>query len=288
MRVRFPLLLVGLALAVSLGSVVAAEPASDSMKQPSTSEVIVPSSVLSSLDVFNQEQTSTKLGHLSNLIINAHTGHTMYGILDTGTFGKAVIVPWQAFQLHTSATANKNQQWLSLNKTPSELAQAPMFNKKHWSDFTSAEWVQSIGKFYGVQTRVPAEVNATSGQLSITQMIFESSKLSGLKVYNRQDVSKKLGSLDNLLIDASNGQVLYGVLHTGMMGKYIPVPWYALLLEKKAGTNDFWLTLNQTTQSLKNAPSISSKTDTSQVVKSDWQRSVDKFFGVRTAARPIR
>ena len=235
-----------------------------------------------------REQTSTKLGHLSNLIINAHTGHTMYGILDTGTFGKAVIVPWQAFQLHTSATANKNQQWLSLNKTPSELAQAPMFNKKHWSDFTSAEWVQSIGKFYGVQTRVPAEVNATSGQLSITQMIFESSKLSGLKVYNRQDVSKKLGSLDNLLIDASNGQVLYGVLHTGMMGKYIPVPWYALLLEKKAGTNDFWLTLNQTTQSLKNAPSISSKTDTSQVVKSDWQRSVDKFFGVRTAARPIR
>ena len=76
-----------------------------------------------------------------------------------------------------------------------------------------------------------AKADDTSGHLTRQQMIFESSRLDKLNVYNDQNV--KLGSLNNTIIDSHNGQVFYGVVHTGVGGRDVLVPWNAFRIEKR-------------------------------------------------------
>lgn len=241
-------------------------------------QMIFLSSKLSDLNVYNRDNHNSKLGNLDDLIINAHTGKVLYGILDTGFGGKLVPVPWTAVQLHKNA--NDNNYWLSLNKTQNELANSPTFDKNHWPDFKSPQWQQSVDTFFGVRTVAkPADV-AGSGGLTLNEMIFKSSKLSDLNVYNRSDTSKKLGNLDNLVINAHTGQVLYGILDTGLGGKNIAVPWGAFLLQKARNDNDYWLTLNKTQDQLSGAPAYDqSRTN---FMDPKVRQDVDAFFGVRT------
>lgn len=67
-------------------------------------------------------------------------------------------------------------------------------------------------------------------------------------------------------------------------GKKIPVPWSAVRLERSGKT--FFLVVNKNKDELKNAPTFESgrKAD---LVNDQWKQTVDKFFGVRTAARPL-
>ncbi len=96
--------------------------------------------------------------------------------------------------------------------------------------------------------------STSGGALTENEMIFRSSTLSDLPVYNRDNPNVKLGSLDNLIIDARTGHVCYGILSTGMIGgKLIPVPWMAVLLNKTVGKDKYWLTLNKTKDELASA-----------------------------------
>ena len=85
---------------------------------------------------------------------------------------------------------------------------------------------------------------ADAAKLTPEEMTFESSKLSALNVFSRGDTTNRLGSLDNLIIDAHTGRVLYGILDTGLGakvlgtgigGKKIAVPWIAFRLQKNLG-----------------------------------------------------
>lgn len=119
-------------------------------------------------------------------------------------------------------------------------------------------------------------------QLSQEEMIFDSNKLSKLEVYNQDNV--KLGSLDNLIIDAHAGQVLYGIVDTGLFEKKVPVPWSAVRLERKG--EDFFLVVNKSKDDLARAPAFE-KDRVHDFAKADFRNRVDQFFGVRTAARPV-
>lgn len=284
------ILVVGALALAMLGVATTAIVADDKSAQSGTlteNEMIFQSNRLGNLDVYSQQNSEKKLGNLDNLLINAHKGQLLYGVLDTGVGGKMIPVPWDALRLHKTVKDNQSRYWLTLNKTERELAQAPTLDKDHWPDFTNSPWKRSVDDFFGTRTVTGPERAAEPGQLTTNQMIFQSSKLADLNVHNRDDASKKLGNLDNLIINAHTGQVLYGILDTGIGGKNVPVPWTALQLQKEANQDQYRLLLDKTQDQLANAPTFD-KEQWPDFTGSEWQRNVDRFFGVRTAARPKR
>lgn len=120
-------------------------------------------------------------------------------------------------------------------------------------------------------------------QLTEQEMILRSSTLSGLTVTDPK--SMRLGKLDNLIIDAHTGQVLYGILKTRQDDKFVPVPWAAFRLFKDVKDNRYYLSLNMSRDHLASAPTVD-KERMPDFTNQPWKESVDKFFGVRTAARP--
>ena len=99
--------------------------------------------------MFNRQDTNIKLGRIENLIIDAHAGRIMYGILDTGVGGKKIPIPWVALRIEKTGSDN---YYLVLNVTKDQLANAPIFDRERWADFTNSEWQQRVDKFFGVRT----------------------------------------------------------------------------------------------------------------------------------------
>jgi sporulation protein YlmC with PRC-barrel domain len=249
-----------------------------------SSEMIFRSSDLSGMNVYNRADTTLKLGSLNNLVVNAHTGQVLFGVLNTGFGGKLITVPWSVLQLQADAKTQKS--WLTLNKTSDELKNSPTIEKNSAVDMTDTKWIQSVNTFFGVRTVArPVEEPSQPGKLTTNEMIFRSSTLSGMKVYNRSDETLKLGSISDMIVDAHAGQVLYGILDTGFGGTLIAAPWSAFQLKGDVKNNKWWLTLNKTSDDLKNAPTVD-KNHMPDFTEMKWRQTVDDFFGVRTVARP--
>ena len=131
-----------------------------------------------------------------------------------------------------------------------------------------------------------SQADAGSAPIGGNGTIFRSTELAGLDVFNRGNAKDKLGHLSNLVIDAHNGRVLYGILDTGIGGNYISVPWNAFGLEENTQSHSSQLTLDKTSNDLKNAPTIDMK-HAPDFTSNQWTRSVNDFFGVRMTARPV-
>ena len=120
-------------------------------------------------------------------------------------------------------------------------------------------------------------------QLTEREMILQSSTLSDLTVINPQNM--ELGKLNNLVIDVHTGEVLYGILHAHHTDRFVPVPWNAFRLIKDVKNNRYFLSLNVSQDHLASAPTFD-KNNMPDFTNKPWKESVDRFFGVRTAARP--
>jgi hypothetical protein len=245
--------------------------------------LIFRASTLSDLDVRNQSDVHQKLGSLDNLLIQADSGEVLYGILDTGVGGKLIPIPWNATRLFQWTSNNKF--FLTINKNSNDLAGAPSFDKKHLPDFTSTQWKEGVDKFFGVRMVAHAPDQAHVGDRGMKQAVLESSTIRGMSTVNRNDTSQRLGKIDDLIVNAHTGQLLYGVVDTGLLGKEIAVPWAAFGLEKVPNKDQMMLTLNKTSDELSKAPTFDKKR-LGDVDDAQWQKSVDDFFGVRTVARP--
>lgn len=253
-------------------------------RELTSNEMIFRSSDLSGMNVYNRADTTLKLGSLNNLVINVHTGQVLFGILNTGFGGKLIPVPWSVLQLQADAKTQKS--WLTLNKTSDELKNSPTIEKNIAVDMTDTKWLPSVNTFFGARTVArPVEEPNRPGQLTTNQMIFQSSNLSGMKVYNRSDENSKLGSLSDMIVDAHTGQVLYGILDTGFGGTLIAAPWNAFQLKEDLNTQKSWLTLNKSSGDMKNAPTLD-KNHMPDFTDTKWRQTVDTFFGVRTVTRP--
>ena len=282
---RFCLTLAACAMAATwtVGNALAADDSADAKKLAS-SEMIFRSSDLSGMNVHNRADTTVKLGSLNNLIINAHTGQVLFGVLNTGFGGKLIPVPWGALQLQVDAKEHKS--WLTLNKTSDELKNSPTIEKNNAVDMADTKWLQSLDTFFGVRTVAkPIETQSQPGQLTTNQMIFRTSDLQGMKVYNHSDETMKLGSVSDLIVDARTGQVMYGILDTGFGGTLIAGPWSTFQLKEDVKNNKSCLMLNKTSDELKNAPTID-KAHMPDFTDAKWKKTVDDFFGVRPVARP--
>ena len=219
---RFVILLVASLWAALWSRGVLADGVSSDAGTLTTNEMIFKSTELEKLNVFNRADSDLKLGHLSSLLIDSHTRRVLYGILDTGIGGNYYIVPWNAFQLQENTNSNKS--WLTLAKTSDELKTAPMFDKSKSPDFASVQWKEQVDNFFGVRT---VSRPADSIKVTTNDLIFRSNDLEAMKVVNRANGETKIGHLSDLIINAHTGEVMYGILDTGLFGKYIPVPWNA-------------------------------------------------------------
>jgi sporulation protein YlmC with PRC-barrel domain len=106
--------------------------------------------------------------------------------------------------------------------------------------------------------------------------------LIGNDVYNTAEES--LGTIKELMIDMSSGQINYAVLSyggfLGMGDRLFAVPWRALKLD--TGKKRF--TLNATKEQLKNAPGFD-KDHWPAMADTTWASDVHKFYGVKTTGR---
>lgn len=135
------------------------------------------------------------------------------------------------------------------------------------------------------QPTTQAESQAQSKHFTKEDKFFQSSELSDLHVLN--DNNEKLGRLDNLIIDAETGQVLYGVVSTGFIrGKTIAVPWSAFRFAKHE--RDRVLLLGMSKAAFSNAPTFDRGELRDLMASEQWTKTMNDFFGVRTAARPVQ
>lgn len=97
-------------------------------------------------------------------------------------------------------------------------------------------------------------------------------RLMGLNIKNRR--GEKLGKLDNIMIDLTNGVIAYGVMDTGLMGNLLAVPWDALTLKLDEKT----ATLDVDTEMLQSAPGFG-RARWPDSVERQWLADVYTYYG---------
>jgi hypothetical protein len=79
---------------------------------------------------------------------------------------------------------------------------------------------------------------------------------------------------------------MYGILDTGFGGTLIAGPWSTFQLKEDVKNKKSCLiTLNKTSDELKNAPTID-KAHMPDFTDAKWKKTVEDFFGVRTVVQP--
>jgi sporulation protein YlmC with PRC-barrel domain len=121
----------------------------------------------------------------------------------------------------------------------------------------------------------------TSGRL------IAASKVNGTSVYN--PAGEKLGSVYDVMIDKTSGQVEYGILSfggfLGLGDNYYPLPWRELKYDTRQGG----FVVNLDRDRLEGAPSYGPG-ETGTWESEAWGRRIDDFYrdptGEATAIRP--
>lgn len=110
-----------------------------------------------------------------------------------------------------------------------------------------------------------------------TGNLIAASKVEGTSVYNRQGES--LGSVYDVMIDKTSGQVAYAVMSfggfLGMGENYHPLPWKVLNYDTSMG--GYMVDLDK--ERLQGAPTYSS-TDQPNWTDPDYTRRIDDYYGV--------
>ncbi|WP_027132416.1 PRC-barrel domain-containing protein [Geminicoccus roseus] len=110
-----------------------------------------------------------------------------------------------------------------------------------------------------------------------TSTLIASDKVEGTEVYNR--AGDHLGTIHNLMIDKTSGQVAYAVLSfggfLGIGSTYHPLPWRALTYDRISGGYVIDIDKNR----LEGAPSYSADQDQGHWMDRDYGRRIDEFYG---------
>jgi sporulation protein YlmC with PRC-barrel domain len=124
--------------------------------------------------------------------------------------------------------------------------------------------------------------------------VVRSKDILGLKVTNSSDES--LGKIEDIVIDPAAGKIRYAVVSFGgMLGignKLFAVPWGKLAFVPKGTTSsgtekEAYCLLNLSKDVLKNAPGFD-KSDWPNFADSNWNATVDQFYGQRRSASGAR
>lgn len=93
-----------------------------------------------------QNPAEEDLGEIAEIVIDKISGKVNYLVLDFGGFlsfgNKFFAVPWNLF------TYSHEEDCFILNVDKERLKNAPGFDKDHWPNFASPEFVSSMSDFY--------------------------------------------------------------------------------------------------------------------------------------------
>ncbi|HEY1583891.1 MAG TPA: PRC-barrel domain-containing protein [Chthoniobacterales bacterium] len=102
-----------------------------------------------------KSQQGEDLGTISNIVVNANTGHIRYAVLSTGS--RKVAIPWNALNAapngagtNTSTSSNGQTPHFVLNTSKQKLASAPKFNPNDLSNLSNRTAEEPIFTYYDV------------------------------------------------------------------------------------------------------------------------------------------
>jgi sporulation protein YlmC with PRC-barrel domain len=105
---------------------------------------IVKSSEISGAKVKNKAKED--LGDIAEVVIDKTSGKINYLVLNFGGFlgfgNKFFAVPWNLFLY------NNEEDCFILNVDKQQLQNAPGFDKDHWPNFASPEFIHTMSEFY--------------------------------------------------------------------------------------------------------------------------------------------
>lgn len=114
-----------------------------------------------------------------------------------------------------------------------------------------------------------------AGNMPSNAMLLSADSITGDDVCNMQD--EKLGTIQDIMLDTTNGKIRYAVLSAGgflgMGDRLFAVPWQALKLDKE---NKRFL-LDADAERIKNAPGFD-KDNWPNMADASWNSSVESYY----------
>jgi sporulation protein YlmC with PRC-barrel domain len=223
-----------------------------------------------------ENQHGKELGHIEEVVIDAGTGDIAYAVLAFGEFlgvgGKLFALPWYALQQPGKGNTFR------LEMTEEQLKKAPGFDKDQWPDMEERHWQNAIHAYYGRPPRVGQELppkTASEPAPPIPHRLLRAGYVLKGKVINPR--GQRLGSIEEVVVDATTGQVAYAVLSVGeFLGlgeKLFAIPWLAL--QQSAGLGTFTLDVDKET--LQKAPGFD-KDHWPNMADPRWRAAVHSYY----------
>lgn len=176
-----------------------------------------------------QNEAGKDLGSVRDVVIDTDRGRVKYVAVTYGGFlglgSKLFAVPFEAFELRPASEDRKAVLLLSLNEEM--MRKAPGFDADNWPNMASKEFARAIDSHYSDQARgvnikagpVDVDINLQrnavqdSAKESDAMAVHRAADLIGMTVVNGDN--EKLGSINDLMVDMSNGDIRFAALSVG-------------------------------------------------------------------------
>jgi len=179
-----------------------------------------------------------EVGRIENIVLDAATGDLLYCVVTSesvlGVGGTLRALPWEVVQ----GAADRKSFQLQLEEE--QFQNAPQFDKDSWPDMLDRHWVDAIHVYYGKPPRLgkhlPPETNEPVAQGP--RPVLMAASLLGSQVISPR--GQRLGTIEDIVIESTAGQVAYVVLAMGGLSqrqaKWLALPWQELQQSKGLGT----------------------------------------------------
>lgn len=232
------------------------------------------------------------VGKIDDLVIDMKTGEVRYAALSFGSWftgdSKLFAIPWQSMKFMYGEPNKANSRHFMFDVTKAQLENAPGFDSSRWPNVADPQWSSAIDSHYKIERKTTAattEPGQTATRQAVAyETVFRASKIKGMDV--RNDANEDLGSIDELVIDVTNGHVKYVALSYGSWftggNKLFAVPLSACTLTHANDKTYFVIHASQ--DSLKNAPGFE-KSRWPNTADPNWAKGIDTYYQ-RSAQRP--
>jgi sporulation protein YlmC with PRC-barrel domain len=188
------------------------------------------------------------LGKIKDVVVDPESGRVAYAVLSFGGFmgvgNKLFAIPWRSLKMQADDK-------LILDVEKAQLEAAKGFDEDNWPDMANQQWATETHKHFGQEPYWSVEVKVEGIPALQTSRL---SKLIGHGVDNNAD--KKLGEINDVILDSNRGQIAYAVLgvggFVGIGEDLVAVPWEKLDVTQV--NNDTTVRLAMTEDEIKNGP----------------------------------
>jgi sporulation protein YlmC with PRC-barrel domain len=235
------------------------------------------------LDANVRNAKGEKIGEIEDLVIDRDEGVVAYGVLSFGGFlgigEKYFAIPFQSIK------RSDDDKFVVLDVSKDQLEHAPNFTGDAWPDF-DRKYGTTVHDYYKAKPYWNTTADASridkdaldKDKLRARGMV-RASKMIGMNIQDPSD--KKLGDVDDVVVDDTSGRVAYVVLSfggfLGMGDKLFAIPWHALRPDFK---NADKMVLDVPKDKLQAAPGFDKK-NWPNMADRTWGEEVHKYYGQR-------